>query len=163
MFERFSPAARILAVCAIDIAAADGAATVEAEHLLLALTRQAEDPTTHGLTLETEDATTRALNTLGITETAVRAALDSEFADALQAVGVTATRSPSRRGRSRPKWGQSAKLALERTLQVTVDRGHKRIDTRHLLLALSHAEAGVVPRVLRTLDVSASDIDAALR
>jgi ATP-dependent Clp protease ATP-binding subunit ClpA len=134
-----------------DIAATDGFDTVEAEHLLLALTQQADEPTT------------RALDTLGITEAAVRAALDSEFIDALQTVGVAATRRPSRRGRSRPKWGQSAKLVLERTRQVAVDRRDKRMDTRHLLLALSHAEAGVIPRVLRTLDVSASDIDAALR
>jgi ATP-dependent Clp protease ATP-binding subunit ClpA len=54
-------------------------------------------------------------------------------------------------------------LALKRTLQVAVHRGHKRIDERHILLALSRAEAGVVPRVLRALDVTASDIDIALR
>ena len=66
-------------------------------------------------------------------------------------------------GRPTPKWVQSAKLALVRALQVTVDRGHKRIDDRHLLIALSLAEAGVMPRVLHTLGVTASDIDIALR
>lgn len=38
-----------------------------------------------------------------------------------------------------------------RALQVVVYRGHKRIEDRHLLLALSQAELGVIPRVLHTL------------
>lgn len=71
--------ARTQVVRAYEIAADDGAAAVEAEHLLLALTQHAEEPTA------------LALSTLGITETAVRAALDREFADTLQSVGVTAT------------------------------------------------------------------------
>lgn len=154
MFERFSRSARAAVKRAGDLAAADGAATVEAEHLLLALTQQTNEPTA------------RALNALGMTETAVRAVLDDEFTRALQTVGVAATVPPrraSRPGRSTPKWGQSAKLTLVRTLQVALDRGHKRIDDRHILLALSQAEAGVIPRVLRALDVTPSDIDAALR
>lgn len=153
MFERFSRTARDAAKGARDIAAADGSDTVEAEHLLLALTRQAGD------------RTSGALLDLGLTEQTVRDALDHEFADALAAVGVAATvrpRRPSAPTRS-PRWGQSAKLALERTLQVAVDRGHKRIDDHHLLIALSQAEAGVVPRVLRALGVTPSQIDTALR
>lgn len=152
MFERFGPSARAAVKRARDIAAVDGADTVESEHLLLALTQQANEPTA------------RALETLGMTELAVRAALDEERAHALLTVGVAATvpsRRPLRAGRSTPKWGQSAKLALRRTLQVAVDRGHRRIDDRHLLLALSQAEAGVVPRVLRARDVTPSDIDIA--
>ena len=50
-----------------------------------------------------------------------------------------------------------------RALQVALDGGHKRIDDRHILLALNQAEAGVIPRVLRALDVTPSDIEAALR
>jgi ATP-dependent Clp protease ATP-binding subunit ClpA len=157
MFERFSRSARATVKRARDVAAVDGSETVEAQHLLLALTRHAGNPTA------------RALDTLGMSEQAVRAALEEEFTHALQTVGVTATvpqRRPSRAGRSgrpTPKWGQSAKLALVRALQVTVDRGHKRIDDRHLLIALSLAEAGVMPRVLNALGVTASDIDIALR
>jgi ATP-dependent Clp protease ATP-binding subunit ClpA len=154
MFERFSRSARSAVKRARDVAANDGANTVEAEHLLLALTQQANE------------STARALQGLGMTETAVRAALDDEFTYALQAVGVTATvppRRPSPAGRATPQWGQSAKLVLVRALQIAGDRGHKRIDDRHLLLALSQAEAGVIPRVLHTLNVSAGDIDAALR
>jgi ATP-dependent Clp protease ATP-binding subunit ClpA len=154
MFERFSRSGRAVVKRAPDLAAADGAATVEAEHLLLALTQQTDEPTS------------RALNQLGMTDTAVRAALDDEFTRALQTVGVAATVPPRRRsrpGRSTPRWGQSAKLTLVRTLQVALDRGDKRIDDRHILLALSQAEAGVIPRVLHALDVTPGDIDAALR
>lgn len=154
MFERFSRSSRAVVKHAQEIAADDGADTVEAEHLLLALTQRSDEPTT------------RALATLGMTEPTVRAALDEEFAHALATVGVTAAvppRRPLQRGRANPKWGQSAKLALVRSLQVAVDRGHKPIDNRHLLLAISQAEAGVIPRVLRTLHVSASDLDTALR
>jgi ATP-dependent Clp protease ATP-binding subunit ClpA len=154
MFERFSRSARAAVKRARDLASAEGAGTVEAEHLLRALTQQTNEPTA------------RALNALGMTEAAVRAVLDEEFTRALQTVGVAATVPPrraSRAGRSTPKWGQSAKLTLVRTLQVALDRGHKRIDDRHILLALSQAEAGVIPRVLRALDVTPSDIDAALR
>lgn len=153
MFERFTYSARAVVERARDIAAADGAGTVEAEHLLLALTRQGDEPTA------------RALNALGITETSVRAALDEELAHALQAAGVTAgvpPRRPSQSGRATPTWGQSAKLALARALQIAVERGDKRIEDRHLLLALSQAEAGVIPRVLRTLNVTPRDIDEAL-
>jgi ATP-dependent Clp protease ATP-binding subunit ClpA len=157
MFERFTRSARATVQRARDVAATEGSATVEAQHLLLALTQQADDPTS------------RALDTLGMSEQAVRGALEEEFTDALQAVGVAATaplRGPSRpgrAGRSTPRWGQSAKLVLVRALQVAVDRGHKRIEDRHLLIALSLAEAGVMPRVLRTLGIAATDIDIALR
>jgi ATP-dependent Clp protease ATP-binding subunit ClpA len=154
MFERFSPAARATVKRATRIAAEDGTPTVEAEHLLLALTRQAND------------RTARALHALGVTEGTVRAALAHEYRDALQAVGVTTAvrpRPPSRPARSTPRWGQSAKLALVRTLQVALDRGHKSLDDHDILLALTRAEAGVIPRVLRTLDVAPSDIETALR
>ncbi len=154
MFERFSRSTRAVVKHAQELAVADGANTVEAEHLLLALTQRADQPTT------------RALATLGMTEPRVRDALDEEFVKALATVGVVAAvppRRPSPQRRANPKWGQSAKLALIRSLQVSIDRGHKPIDDRHLLLAISQAEAGVIPHVLRTLHVSAGDLEAALR
>jgi ATP-dependent Clp protease ATP-binding subunit ClpA len=157
MFERFTRSARATVQRARDVAATEGSATVEAQHLLLALTQRADDPTS------------RALATLGISERAVRGALEEEFTHALQAVGVAATTPrpgpprPGRAGGPTPRWGQSAKLVLVRALRVAIDRGHKRIEDRHLLIALSLAEAGVIPRVLRTLGVAPTDIDIALR
>ena len=67
MFERFSSSARAAVSRARDVAAADGADTVEAEHILLALTQQADEPTA------------RALEALGMTEPAVRKELAEEF------------------------------------------------------------------------------------
>lgn len=154
MFERFSRSTRAVVKHAQELAVADGADSVEAEHLLLALIQRADEPTT------------RALATLGMTEPRVREALDEEFVQALATVGVAATvppRRPSQPGRANPKWGQSAKLTLVRSLQVALDRGHKPIDDRHLLLAISQAEAGVIPHVLQTLHVSASDLETVLR
>lgn len=154
MFERFSRSARATVKAARHIAADNGSPTVEAEHLLLALTQHSSA------------RTRRALQSLGVSDQAVHAALDEEFAHALQTVGVATTTPPrplSRPMRSSPRFGQSAKLALERTLQVALDRGHKSLDDSHILVALTQAEAGVIPGVLRALNVTPSDIDTALR
>jgi ATP-dependent Clp protease ATP-binding subunit ClpA len=152
-FRRW-PWATITRAC--DVAAAGGFETVEAEHLLVALTQHADEPTA------------RALQALGMTERAVRTALDDEYAGALNVVGVSgelATRPklPNGSAATTPKWGQSATLALGRALQAAAHRGQRRIGDRHLLVALSQAEAGVIPRVLATLDVNTADIEAALR
>jgi hypothetical protein len=98
----------------------------------------------------------------------VRTALDDEYAGALNVVGVSgalATRPklPNGSAAATPKWGKSATLVLGRALQAAADRGQRRIGDRHLLIALSQAEAGVIPPVLATLDVNAADIEAALR
>jgi len=150
-FRRW-PWATITRAC--DVAAASGSEAVEAEHLLLALTQRADV------------ATSRALETLGLTERAVRAALNEDFAEALSVMGVPATLAnhpaPSGPARARVKWGQSATLVLERALKAAATEGRWRIGDRHLLIALSRAEAGVIPRVLASLDVNGVDIEAAL-
>jgi ATP-dependent Clp protease ATP-binding subunit ClpA len=152
-FRRW-PWATITRAC--DVAAAGGFETIEAEHLLVALTQHADEPTA------------RALQALGVTEPAVQTALDDEYAAALNVVGVpgalaTRPKPPNRSAAATPKWGQSATLVLGRALQAAAHQGQKRIRDHHLLIALSQAEAGVIPRVLATLDVDADDIEAALR
>jgi ATP-dependent Clp protease ATP-binding subunit ClpA len=153
VFEKFDRQAKETVKRAQRLAADDGASTVEAEHLLLALTERSSE------------RTARALAKLGLTPDAVRAGLVAEYADALGMVGVSAIPSdrPTRATTSHPRWGQSAKLTLTRTLQVALDRGQKRLDDRHLLLALTQAEAGVMPRLLQILEVTPSEIDQALR
>src|SRR3989442_12011181 len=93
-------------------ARAAGAHSIEAHHLLIALTEAPMGRAGH------------ALAGLGVTEAAVREALDREMAGALAAAGVheslPARRVPPLRGRSSPRWGQSAKLALKRTLEEAV-------------------------------------------
>jgi hypothetical protein len=91
-------------------------------------------------------------------------ALERELATALQAVGVVAPAGigPSATvGRPNPPWGQSAKLALERTLRAGVEEGDRQLEGRHLLLALARAEAGVVPRLLDELDITPAKIRSA--
>lgn len=152
MFERFSRPARAAVTAAQRTAAAEGATTVEAEHFLLALSVDASARTTH------------ALQALGVTEAAVRAALDKERTHALQLVGVanTAAQRKPLPPKATPRFGQSAKLALERSLEVALDRGDRSIDDHHILLALGRAEAGVIPGVLRALDITSSALDAEL-
>src|SRR6476646_659384 len=106
MFERFTPPARAAVERAQRLAAGEGAETIEAEHLLLALTTDATEPTAS------------ALRSLDLSEPKVRAAIDREFVDALRSIGVgdlAQARSRSGRRRSTPRFGQSAKLALART------------------------------------------------
>jgi ATP-dependent Clp protease ATP-binding subunit ClpA len=156
MFERFTRSGRATVNQAQRIATEAGAPTIEAEHLLLALTRH------------TGGRAAQALHALGMSEAKVRGALDDEFGHALQAVGVATTMGPpARRGAGSvsgtPRFGQSAKLALGRTVQAAVDRGHKSLDDDDLLLGLTRAEAGVIPGVLRSLDLTPAEVEAALR
>lgn len=154
MFERFTRTAKAAVGRAHQIAAEEGASTVEAEHLLLALA-QGSTPRAG-----------RALRKLDMTEEPIREALDREFHKALQTVGVGPVAGPARRQArpfSKPRFGQSARLALERSYQVALARGDRRIEDHHILLALAQAEAGVLPRLLKELDVTptgiASEVD----
>lgn len=52
-----------------------------------------------------------------------------------------------------PKFGASAKRALERALQVAATHGDRRIQPPHLLLGVLRAGGGTVPRALTMVDV----------
>lgn len=114
----------------------DGSAAIEAPHLLLAVTTEAE-PVTRGV-----------LDSLGLDTAAVRQALAREFEHSLSLVGVSPsahdlprpTRLPSR-----PRVGTSAKLVLERMFR---SRRKKELRPAHLLLGLLSAQVGTVPRAL---------------
>jgi ATP-dependent Clp protease ATP-binding subunit ClpA len=153
MVERLGRDARDTLRRARAQAQAHGDATVEAQHMLLVLT---EAPGRAG----------RVLVTLGLTEQSVREALDREVAGALAAVGVHDSQPAGRmlptRGRRVPRWGQSAKLALKRTLHEARRRGERRLGNEHLLLAVVSAEAGVIPRVLDELQISPAQVREAL-
>lgn len=153
MFERFSQSLRSTVEDALEVARGEHAHSLEAQHLLLALVHRASGPTAS------------ALDQLGLTEGAIRAALDREVVSALQLVGVAAPTGPrpaSGTSTTSPRFGQSAKLALERTLQVATSSGDRKLDDRHLLLAIARAEAGVIPRLLDELNLSLARITTAL-
>jgi ATP-dependent Clp protease ATP-binding subunit ClpA len=141
--------------CAAALAEAEGAALVEVEHLLRALVDPPVEPVG------------RALVDAGITSVALRDALDREFRSALALVGVTTSRpSPAsaprlRRGRATP-FAPSATLALQRTLEVALASGERRITNRHLVVAMTGTTVGVMPRLLRELGTTAEAIQTAI-
>ena len=114
--------------------------SIEAEHLLLALSGDARSPTG------------RLLAENGLDHDALRAALERETEHSLAAVGVALAdltpperATPSRRS---PRPAASSKRALERAAHVALARRDRAITGPHLLLGVLAAEIGTVPRAL---------------
>lgn len=152
MFERFVKHARAVVTDAEAEARALGSQTVEAEHLVLALTRQ--DGT----------AVQRVLADAGLDHEGVRAALEAEFERSLMAVGVSAGELGGgvRVVTRRPRFAASAKLALERALHVAQSRNDRRIEPAHILLGILRADVGTVPRTLAAANVDRAELAAAV-
>ena len=156
MFERFADETRLKVQRAVELAEREGAAMVEVEHLLLALV----DPVTDGVGSTLESA--------GLTLQSVNAGRDREFRSALSLAGVTTARSvPAgsprlRRGRT-TRFAPSAKLALQRALEVALQRGDRSINNTHLLSAIHQAEVGIMPRLLDELGTNPEDLEQAVR
>ena len=149
MFERFTNEARTAVKDAEAEARELGSPTIEAEHLLLALTRQ--DPAT---------AVGRALAEAGLDHDRVTEALDAERDRSLAAVGISIHDFdlPAPRPSSKPRMAAGAKSALEHALRITLVRADKRIDGGHIMLALLRAEAGTVPRALNEAGVDRQEL-----
>ncbi len=144
MFERFSKDTRNAVRRSAELAESEGTAMVEVEHLLTALV----DPAT-------EDVG-RALVSVGVTSNAISEARERELQSALALAGVRTTRSVSsawRRVRRGPstRFAPSAKLALERSLDIATNAGDRRITNKVLALAIIDARVGIVPRLLSEL------------
>ena len=150
MFERFTRAARTAVKDAETEARELGSPAVEAEHLLLALTRQ--DPAT---------AVARALAEAGLDHDSVADALEAERERSLAAVGISLHdfELPAPHPSTRPRIAASAKSALEQALRISLARADKRIDGAHILLALLRAEAGTVPRALAEAGVDRRELN----
>jgi ATP-dependent Clp protease ATP-binding subunit ClpA len=144
MFERFAHDARLV-VTGAEIEARDlGSPTIEAEHMLLALTRLDRSTTVGGVLAE-----------FGLGHDDVLEALDAERAHSLAAVGISIGDFdlPPSHPSTKPRLAANAKGVLEQGLRVALARGDKKIEAGHLLLALLRAEAGTVPRALREAGV----------
>jgi D-alanyl-D-alanine carboxypeptidase len=127
----------------------DASATVEAQHLLLAIV------------VEREAGTLRILDSVGLDQDAVRAALDREFEHSLSAVGVPRAVIDFPRpsgGSAHPRMGSSAKLALERGFASVTRK--KDLGPAHLLLGVLRAEVGTVPRALAMAGIDRADLTA---
>lgn len=141
MFERFAGDARRAVMRASqEVADGLGSSQIEAEHLLLALAGGAAD-----------DPTVQALRDEGLDAETLREAVEHDAERVLAQVGIDVSGfdlPPRRRTSKAPRFGASAKRALELSLRVALERGDKRIGTEHLLLGLLRAERGAVPRLL---------------
>ena len=144
MFERFTKDARAIVTRAQAEAAERGDREVGAEHLLLALAGR---------------------GAAGLDHETVADGLDEEVRHSLAAVGVRLDDfdlpRPAVATVATPRFGTSAKQALERTLRVALDRGDRRITSAHIVLALLRFEAGTVPRALWRAGVDRDELAAA--
>jgi D-alanyl-D-alanine carboxypeptidase len=111
-------------------------ATIDAQHLLLAIAAQPEA------------TSAQVSSSVGLDYRALKEAMDREFEHSLSAAGVSlaalelprASRDPARS----PSLGASARQAIERGLTSA----RKAVQPHHLLLGILSAEQGTVPRAL---------------
>lgn len=142
IFNSFGRDARAVVEGAAEIARDLGAPAIEAEHLLLALARRSDAPA--------------ALADVELDYDGVLRALEAEQEASLAAVGVAAAAfelPPPRPAARPPRWGASAKLALQRAARIAEGRRDRQLVPGHLLLAVLRAPAGTVPRALRLAGV----------
>jgi ATP-dependent Clp protease ATP-binding subunit ClpA len=150
MLTKSSKEARAALQNAREIARTLGAPRLEAEHLLLAVTR-ADTPAA------------AALREAGLDYDGLLDALERELQHSLAAVGVSIEPPPASPPVEPPNWGTSAKTAFHRAgetwyaeMEATGRRGRKFLDS-HLALGVLAARVGTVPRALELAGV---DIDA---
>ncbi|MFF3445129.1 Clp protease N-terminal domain-containing protein [Streptosporangium sp. NPDC002721] len=130
-----------------------GSATVEAQHLLLAVAAQEGT------------APQRVLASAGLDHRAILAALDREFEHSLSAVGVSPAffglPPSSTAPRRSPDMGATARLALDRGFASASRK--KDLRPAHVLLGILLAEVGAVPRALALAGVDRTDLMTRVR
>jgi ATP-dependent Clp protease ATP-binding subunit ClpA len=130
------------------------ASLVEAEHLLLALAREGTEPVR------------AALADAGLDPAGVEAALAAERTVGLRAAGVVPPaeeRLVASPRVARPRWGASAKEALNRAHRVAGAHRRQRMAETDLLAALFGLELGTVPRALTLAGVDRPAVLAAVQ
>ena len=169
MFERFTPEARQVVVVAQEEAARLHHGQIGTEHLLLALLRRTDTPTSavlarHGLThdgvaasvvghVRSGDLDADALTTLGIDLDAVRSSVEASF-------GPGALDAP-RRGsgpRGHLPFSRRAKKVLELSLREALALSSKSISDGHIALGLLREGEGLAVRVLADRGVDPADL-----
>jgi ATP-dependent Clp protease ATP-binding subunit ClpA len=134
-------------------ASKDGSATIEAQHLLLAIAAQ-QGTTAH-----------QVLTSVGLDQPAIREALDREFQHSLRAAGVSLAAKdlpqPSSDRERSARIGASAKLALERGVAAAARK--KDLQPAHLLLGILEARAGTVPHALTLVGIDQADLTTRVR
>ena len=153
MVTRFRQHVRTIVKKAEVEARASGSPTVEAEHLLLAISAHEGTQAQH------------LLASVGLDHHGIKLALSREVHQSLGAAGLTidpgllphATVDPSRHLRL----GASAKTALERGARASA--GARQIQPRHLLIGVLGAQGGTVPRMLALAGVDQGHLTESLR
>jgi ATP-dependent Clp protease ATP-binding subunit ClpA len=139
MSTRTKPVTKILGLARAE-AVADHSPTVEAEHLLLALSSP-QSGGAHSLLAEA-----------GLDHDAIQRALAADVERSLAAVGVRLGKSGLPRASFFPgrkvHVGASAKMALHRAVAVSKAHHASEIEPAYLLLGLLNARLGTVPRAL---------------
>jgi ATP-dependent Clp protease ATP-binding subunit ClpA len=149
MFERFAAAARSVVSGAADEARKRGDRRIGTEHLLLALLNERA-----------------GADLLGITAETARAAADELDRQSLDAIGVDVgdfrpTGTPG--AGKRPPFSSGARQVLSRTVALAASAKARRIDTRHLLLALLERDRpDPVAALIAALGIDASATRARL-
>ena len=148
MVTRLAPDARSIVKNAEAEARSHRSSLVEAEHLLLALSRQAET-----------DAA-GVLAAVGLFHSAIETALSREFESSLATAGVSASLSSLRQSSPDPsrrlRLGASFKAAMVRAVRAAEDA--RQIRPAHLLLGVVEAQAGTVPRALHLAGVDQTEL-----
>ena len=143
-FERFTKDARAIVLAATqEEARTRGTGTVEAEHLLLALSAHP------------------SLRHLDLDHDRIERALIQEEGRSLASVGIIfwRLRGPDRQPPPhRTRLATSAKLALQRALTTAQRRRDRRIETHHLLLGVLAADHGRVPRALQIAGIDVAEL-----
>jgi hypothetical protein len=130
------------------------AVAVEAEHLLLALSREGSLPVRS------------VLAGGGLDPDGLEAALTAERAASLRVAGVTlpgAERLAAAPRLTRPRWGASAREALVRAHRVAAADRRQRSGELDLLAAILGLELGTVPRLLTLAGVDRPGLLASAR
>ncbi len=127
MFERFTDRARRVLVLAQEEARLLNHSFIGTEHILL------------GLIHEGEGVAAKALESLGISLTAVREKVE-------ETIGMAGS-APS----GSPPFTPRAKKVLELSLREALQLGHSYIGTEHMLLGLVREGEGVAAQVLQSL------------
>ena len=147
MFNRFTKDAGAVVEDAVEIAREHGAATVEAEHLLLAASRR-------------NDATAVVLRGHGLDYESLERALEAETERSLAAVGVSADRPRFTPFPGKPRFSTSAKSALEGALKTATERSDRHIGSGHVALGVLRPTRGTVPRALGLAGVNRDQLSA---
>src|SRR3954463_3274046 len=151
MFERFVPDARYAALEATSVAAGLGSSSVEAEHLLIAIASG-------------NSKAAYALRDAALEPADLRDALVRDFERVLGTVGIDASGVDLNANcrRTKPSWGTSAKLSLERAVKEAKRRGDKKIGCEHILRGLLAADHGTVPRMLAAEGIDRDEVTGRL-